>query len=840
MEDDPPPPFTIDEQAYGEDAFQPTEPLTNVAEVRLRNHRILELTVMPIQFNTAQNLLRVQTEMELIVEFSPAAGPVADHSALASPVYDKVMVQGLFGLAEPPRAQTEPPLYMVLMDDQFEYNKKLLHFMDWKARKGNRVVSVKTSDIDSGGAPSSDEITDYLRGLPDGDYPVYLMIIGMHTAESGVASPYYDGDPSDLALACRDSSDWLPDLFAGRLPAKDNDELSVMLEKVLDQDRTPPTDDIYQKLVIAGQIQDNEDGSNNTADRLFCATADSIITYFEADPGGIDYDVTHAMVNPDRVGSDGRWNTQSWAILWRDASGDDQYIGSRVYDRFISDDEAQQRIKAAVDSGIALLQHRDHGYTKGWGDPPYNSSNVKQLANGKNRPLVLSNNCLSGSYHKDDSFVKAWLTHPNGGAYAFLGATKVTSSGPNDWLAQGIFMGIFEDWDDWHNASVDPDWTQDLPAPDFGGEGQAHRVGPMFDFGRMYLYQRFGNSGSSELHFRVYHIFGDPEAYVQLPELVDPEVEHPEAIPPATSTQVVVKTGHDGANVCLYGPNVDVHEVQTTVNGEAVFNITPSQKGTLHVTVTGYGVRPHESFIRIAPVVTVSVPNGGEQWRQGFTEEVTWTSSFDTAVDIELVKGNTVQEILAEGEDNDGTFDWDISTDIPGGDEYRIKVISVDDDTVIDESDDLFTIVENRAPEFTSDDVVEGDVDVKYVYEIEAKDPDDDPIEIDSSKLPDWLSLTDNEDGTAKLKGTPGPDCVGECEITLTVTDDIISEPVEHTFVIDVRGSDDDDDDDDNDADGDDSTGGSGDDSGCGCDSIGGSPSTVSIVGVVVDSLIGH
>ncbi|MDJ0761971.1 MAG: C25 family cysteine peptidase [Myxococcota bacterium] len=790
FEDDSPPPFTMNLAAYTVDAYTPKDLITEVKEVWLRNHRILQINVMPIQYNPAQGKLRIHSELDIEVAFSPAAAGSApqDPSGLSSPAFDKVMTQGLAGAPPLDENREEPPLYMVLMADQFADNAKLAEFIDWKQRKGNRVVQVKTSDIDSSGEPSSGDITDYLRGLPDEEYPTYILILGMHYRDGGVATHYYSDAPSDLAFALRTTSDFLPDAFVGRLPADDDDELTSMLEKVMDQDRTPPTDDVYQKMVVAGQIQDNEGGSNNVADRLFCETADSIITYFENDPGGIDYDVTHAMVNPDDVDENGRWNTGSWAVLWAGASGDDRYIGSRVYDRFIGYSEATNRITDAINEGTCIVQHRDHGYTRGWADPPYNSGDVWDLNNGQNRPLVLSNNCLSGSYHKDNNFAKAWLTHSNGGAYAFIGATKVTQSGPNDWLAHGLFMGLFEDWREWHNQSTDPDWTQDLPQASIGVEGEGKRVAGMFNFGRIWLYDQFGSSNSAEFHARTYHLFGDPEAYVQLLQPIDLMVEHPEAIPPGLESEVVVKTGVEGATVCLYGPDLDIHQVQQTgPTGEATFTILPEQEGALYVTATGFGIRPYEGEIPISHTVTVLIPNGGEAWRQGLSYDISWEATFESPVRIELLRGGVVEGVLADSTDNTGAFVWDVPQDFAGGTDFAVRIICVENEVVIDESDDLFAIAENGLPEFTSEPETDGEVDKKYVYEITATDPDGDPLYIDASELPDWLSLTDNGDGTAKLKGRPESGDDGDHDVVLTLTDGFVDTPVEQAFEIDVE-----------------------------------------------------
>ncbi len=62
----------------------------------------------------------------------------------------------------------------------------------------------------------------------------------------------------------------------------------------------------------------------------------------------------------------------------------------------------------------------------------------------------------------------------------------------------------------------------------------------------------------------------------------------------------------------------------------------------------------------------------------------------------------------------------------------------------------------NREPEFTSEPETTAAVGDEYIYEITATDPDPyDTLTIIAYEIPDWLTLTENGDGTATLSGTP-------------------------------------------------------------------------------------
>ncbi len=609
-QDLPPPPFTKDNMAYSQNALYPKSPIISTHEVWMRDHRILEIQVAPIRYNPVTGVVNAATKLTIEVTLNTIG--TNQVSALHSATFDQTMIEGLPSVLQPKRIPMgkKAPLakYMILLDDQFSSNAKLAEFVDWKKRRGNDVVIVKTSDINSNGSPQNSEITSYMRNLPDKDYPVYLLIIGMDSRSNGVEPYMYQGKtPSDLRFACKTSSDFLPDLFYARLPASNNSELRTMLEKVMDMDRNPPQSNMYQKVLMAGQIQDNE-GQKNVCDRMHCETSDAIACYFEQDAGGVDYSCVRAITNPHSARSDCLWRNDSRSMLWRNVSGNARKIGRRVHDHFINNSTARSRINNSINNGVSIIQHRDHGYVKGWGNPSYSSSNLRSgVDNGKNRPIVFSNNCLSGSYHRSDSFIKAWMTHAKGGAYAYVGCTNVSSWGWNDYVCHGKFIAFLGDWRSWHSNSQTPDWTTDLAKPDFGGEGKTFRLGPIMNFAKLYMYQRYGSSSSCERHTNLFHLFGDPEAFIQLLKPKSLTVSFPDTIP-IDASKVTVDCGVNDATVCLYGPDINVHQVATSANGKASFDIDPSKEGDLFVTVAGYGLRPFEGKA-LARNISINIVN---------------------------------------------------------------------------------------------------------------------------------------------------------------------------------------------------------------------------------------
>ena len=81
------------------------------------------------------------------------------------------------------------------------------------------------------------------------------------------------------------------------------------------------------------------------------------------------------------------------------------------------------------------------------------------------------------------------------------------------------------------------------------------------------------------------------------------------------------------------------------------------------------------------PEVVVTSPNCGESWYVGKTYLITWTADGIApqmmAIDILLSADCGVSWVqIAIGEENDGTYDWVIPSDIQPSDEARIRIVA--------------------------------------------------------------------------------------------------------------------------------------------------------------------
>ena len=99
-----------------------------------------------------------------------------------------------------------------------------------------------------------------------------------------------------------------------------------------------------------------------------------------------------------------------------------------------------------------------------------------------------------------------------------------------------------------------------------------------------------------------------------------------------------------------------------------------------------------DDFKITAPKITVTSPNGGEEWQAGTTHDITWTGAISGNVKIKLYDDGDFDSEITASTPNNGLYSWNIPINQSPGTEYKVKITKVDDDDITDKSDDDFTI----------------------------------------------------------------------------------------------------------------------------------------------------
>ncbi len=289
---------------------------------------------------------------------------------------------------------------------------------------------------------------------------------------------------------------------------------------------------------------------------------------------------------------------------------------------FLRDAKATQAVIDAINDGVSIVQHRDHGFVGGWGDPYFSTSHVARLINGFKLPVVFSINCASGAFDSNtgDCFCEAMLKKSNGGAVGIVGATKNSYSGYNDELAKGMYDAI---WQNFYTEYPDTGSVNEVDSP-------TYHLGAILNYGKFAMYDRYvaayytpagrpqpypwGVSDSTTLlEFEIFHLLGDPELpfITAEPKPLSVSYDPDPVIVGQSSIDVTVNSegfSLQGALVCVMkeGEVYAVAETNPVGMAHVVMDPPPATPGTMEVTVTRHDYIPNEGK---CDVVAGQIPN---------------------------------------------------------------------------------------------------------------------------------------------------------------------------------------------------------------------------------------
>jgi murein DD-endopeptidase MepM/ murein hydrolase activator NlpD len=107
-----------------------------------------------------------------------------------------------------------------------------------------------------------------------------------------------------------------------------------------------------------------------------------------------------------------------------------------------------------------------------------------------------------------------------------------------------------------------------------------------------------------------------------------------------------------------------------------------------------YNGQTYQTFFNVnaPPTVTVSSPNGLEQWPLLFPHSVTWTDNFGGDVNIALYHNGVYSATIASNTPSDGEYLWTPDLTLVPGPGYTIRVTSVINPAIYDVSNGPFTL----------------------------------------------------------------------------------------------------------------------------------------------------
>jgi hypothetical protein len=541
-EDEPPSPrlfadkpFELDETTYRTDAFYPRKVYNITRLGQIRGLEVVQLEVFSGQYNPVTQELRLFDKMFLEATFTP--NPTTGSSSFLtetsfSPfesdpsLYIGAVINSEAVKSSPPAtSRIVPPNageeFLILTHPNFRAAANAL--AAWKNEKGI-LTSVFEVGTGVSGRETRAEILAFIRNhhdlsivkpsylllLGDAEYiePWYLSYIGKEGETIGTDWPYarVPGTPEIIID--------LPRYAMGRIPVDTLTQANDVVNKIINYEKHPPsapgsTQYFYDTVTLASQFQCCRQGTSvGTAQRTFTEVSE----WVRAGLMSRGYDVQRIYTRTiDTIGDP---DAAPPIDPYTDDPTPRRYYTGQILPPDIGPDSgfawdgATEDIIDAWNQGRFLIMHRDHGWSGGFSNPSFKTSDaINNLTNGSLLPVVFSVNCASGifdnettdDYATGTTYFAEQLLRMEGGAVGVLGDTRNSPSWPNTALAMGFFDAI---------------WPGMIPG--FGDAKSHTRLGDIMNHAKLFLLTQIGLGGvgvseSSALNeLYMWHVIGDP------------------------------------------------------------------------------------------------------------------------------------------------------------------------------------------------------------------------------------------------------------------------------------------------------------------------------------------
>ncbi len=437
-------------------------------------------------------------------------------------------------------------------------------YADWKTQLGLQTVVRTVSWVTAnypGGADRAETIRTFLRDAYRNWGLSYVLLAGDAAVipyRSG-RTTYFGGDeiPADLYFQCLDGNwnadgdslygegfvdltrtgdevDLYPEIFVGRAPVTTTADVTVWVNKTRAYTESMPAT-LANKVLFASEVlfpsDWNGDGRPVQLDGAFLT--EDVRAYF-----------------PPSVS------------LTRLYQNNTAYPGSLA--------ETLAGFIDSVNAGYALIEHMGHGFrnTLSIGDASLTNAHVDALTNGARQGVIYSVNCNSASF-EFNSIAERFLLNPNGGAVAYIGATRYDFP-TTVWVYQTEFFRLA-----FHDTT-------------FYSLGQAHALSKA-------PYAPFSfNDNSHRWTQMAVILLGDPtlDFFWRAPRTFSAAV--PAVVVGQQSVSVTVTAGGQpvaGARVTLAKTGESYASAETNASGIATVPFRPATTGSATVGVSRPGDR---------------------------------------------------------------------------------------------------------------------------------------------------------------------------------------------------------------------------------------------------------
>jgi len=513
-DDDSPLYYSKDQQIYSQNKFYPESPAIVSGQTTVRGVDIVMFGITPFQYNPVTKELIVYRDLKVQINFIGGNGKFGE-DRLRSRWWDQILRDAIYN-----NSMLTPIDYSRRTLNSEEAGCEYLiirptgsSFVQWadsiKKFRTEQGILTKIVSITDAGSNSASSLETYINTayntwtIP----PSAVLLLGDYgtSTSSNIISPTYSGSTVSDNVLADVNGDHLPDIVFARMTANNTTEVKTLVTKILDYERTPPTNpNFYLKPITALGWQTS---------RWFQICSETVGGYWKNVHSKLPVRI-NAIYSGNPSYDPWSTATNTSTILSVFGPSGLNYIPASPSTLGGWTGGNATMVNNAINSGCWFLQHRDHGSVTSWGEPYYTTSHVNSLTN-TDLVFVNSINCSTGKFNYSgtclaEKFHRHTSGGQNSGALGVIAASATSYSFVNDTYVWGM---------------MDYMWTDYLPShPIYGYDTTSRGLLPAFAnvAGKYFLQQSSWpyNTSSKTITYYLFHLHGDAfmRLYSEVPQ----------------------------------------------------------------------------------------------------------------------------------------------------------------------------------------------------------------------------------------------------------------------------------------------------------------------------------
>ena len=529
-------------------------------------YQVAGIFIYPLQYVPSEKSLRFYSSVKFKVIYQESPRLVTVQTSTQIEVFGDMVEKMVInpedvGRWAPPVKSASESNHDYFIITSSEFVDEFQPLADWKNRKGVRteIATIEDISLSYSGSDLQEKIKNFIIDMEATYGAIYFLLGGdtnvvpheLLTTDS-ILGPL-DGEPIPSDLYYSDLNDDLySDVFVGRAPAENEDEVTTFVNKVLNYEKNPPLVDYpLEALMMAFML----DETNN---------AEDIKEECEA----------HIPIPPFTV---------------------DEFYESQG-------EVGVSQAKARINQGFGILNHADHTnyYIWGVGSGVMTLSDIDSLTNGGEQSVMYSIGCYSAAIEYD-CCAERFLNNPTGGGVSYIGNSRY------GWYVDGDATMLGGDLDEEFYISLFSRGLYNLGKAHADAKDQwVDDTGGLF-IGPCYKYTilELNLLGDPEMP-----IWTDDLIETDATHLSTIPLGASDFTVTVTETD---GTPIEGALVCCMMDDFSVYEKgYTDSSGEVTLAVSPVHDGMMWVTASKHNYLPYEGFATVAgDTLTVNTVGNG-------------------------------------------------------------------------------------------------------------------------------------------------------------------------------------------------------------------------------------